>query len=420
MDIGYNLGYQLEYSDNVNRTSDNQVNSWSNVALAGVRVSEGGGALDLLGNVFGTYRVYRVEGVADEVLYNLGLYARWNIVPKTLTWTAEDYVTTTLVNPFLADAPGNRQTMSVLSTGPDVWFRLSATNTLHVAARTARNTFSESDANNDRFSTNVEWLYRLSPATEIILGGARERVEFDNPALYIDYIRTDKTLSLVQKTYRSKLNIGFGVTEVQYENGQDFDGFRRFLTYQNNIGGGSVLTVGLLKELTDAGRAAQAAGAADLQAGTQAALGAALVVTGEVYTDSTWTAAWTRKHPSGQEEVRLFATTRQFEPPAAREESTAGLAISMTRLLGENYSGLVFGSYVGSEFPAVGREDRDTTLGVQIQERLSRSLAVGSGLARYARSSNDPQFAFVEHRFTLFVKFQPPAQRRDAGGANVP
>src|ERR1051325_9526648 len=185
-EITYNASYAAEYSDNVRQTPTDHQEELAHALGAGLLANESNRELDMHAALTATYRDYQRNLFADGTTYGLNGTLVWKPLPEALHWTVQDVYTQGAFNGGQPDTPANRVNANVFSTGPDVFWHISAVQTLELAGRYAQSSFhaTENTAGGTTFdnasrSGNARWFYHSSPVTTFSLSYLAESTTFD-------------------------------------------------------------------------------------------------------------------------------------------------------------------------------------------------------------------------------------------------
>ena len=229
LDIGYNIGYGMEYSDNIyladeNAQGDPAVDPTTQVAeeythgiFAGFQLRENSPALDARLDVNGLYRNYIRDTYPDEVLMGVGANVLWRISPQRFQWVFDDLFTQAPVNSLDPMTPSNRQNTNVLTTGPDYFMRLSPVHTLALSGRYINSYYETSTLNDERYTGNVAWLYSATARTIYSLNYDYLNVNYEVPdpaANRNDYERHDGFVRIDWRTGRNTVTWDLGYTAI--------------------------------------------------------------------------------------------------------------------------------------------------------------------------------------------------------------
>jgi hypothetical protein len=404
LDFTYFLEYRLQYDDNVNRTPDNEVDTWANVGIVGFRMDQGSRELEVRGGASAEYRVYRSDEVTDESVYNADLLGVWHISPRYLKWTVEDYLSHVTVNPLLSESPANRQQENVFSTGPDLYMRPSAVDTLRLGARYGTQSFSEEGVDSTRKTGTASWEHRVSPLTTPSLHYINEQVAYEEGAIDPDFDREDFYLQITTEQGRNLLSADYGVTRIDRVGFPLLKENRWHASWTRDLGAESYFRLSFGDELQDAGRLALASGAD--QAATGVPSGGLDVIVGDVFEERDARAIYFRRRASGADRLHLFHVEREYDQAVANDEISDGASLDIEQTFAEGWTGAFRTGYTLTEFQIDGREDTDWTVSASLGRRLSLTLTTSFVLEHNTRTSTNPAVEFEENVFTFTLRYQ--------------
>lgn len=160
------------------------------------------------------YRDGRFDNTFDSALNGR---LNWVLLPERLSFTVEDDLTLQPVNTFVADVPGNRQQVNVVSLGPTLLFNW--TQTLQGAAELR---YINSDAevteefNSDRVTLALRATKELSATTWLSANVQSQRVEFDSEVVARDYDRTDLFARYLIRQASLDFAVDAGLSRIGY------------------------------------------------------------------------------------------------------------------------------------------------------------------------------------------------------------
>lgn len=408
LDVGYSLGYGLEYTDNALLTQDNKRDEWTNSARAGLSLIHNSPALDARIESNVDYRNYKNNIFGDETLFGLNLFSKWNISPQRFSWTVEDYYTQTVINPTDPNTPNNRQNTNIASTGPDFTMHLSPLNTLDLGARYVRNTYETSDIDNSRAVGNLSWAYQSSPSTRLSLNLNAESVNYDDQAggANSNFTRRDAFAELSNRIARNEFVLDAGSTRIKRENADDVTGALGRLRWRRQISTTSDFAVYASSLLSDAGQRALSQGQAASEGPLQPSFSIP-VVSGDVFREKSVEMVYDYQRSYGSNTFRLFRQKDEYEVSPADEDRRGG-SFDIGYDFSEAMTTAIFASYVRVEnfatFPSFIY--RDKTVGVRLVNHLTQRLSLGLDL-RQNRRDSDPAFTnnYTEHRALLTLTY---------------
>lgn len=395
-DTSLSLGYSLQRSDNIQLAPVNKQEEWINTASVSYGFQEN--SVFLEGGVRGSaeYRDYRHDTYSDESVFGLNANLRWKILPERLTWTVEDFFTQTAVNPLDPATPSNRQDTNVFATGPDYTLKFSPVNSLQLGARYTDTTFETSDLNNTHKTGSIRWFYVASPLTTLIFNYGAEAVEYKNEILNPNFDRQDVFLQITRQQSTNLFLLEAGVTSIQRDRAEDIDGSRERFSWTHQLTPTSTLNLSASTELSDVTRETQAVAATELTTIPGD------IVSSDIFRSKKADIVFTHRRGSGRDVVSLFRHEDDFQISSSDEirrggninvgydftaELTGGLFASSSKV--ENSSVMPIVKY------------KDTNVGLNLSDRLTRTINLGFELNQKKRVSEDQLRTYTENRVML-------------------
>ena len=406
-DLAYGFGYAATHSDNIRNVPSNEQDELIHSYLAGFTYVER--TTDVIARVRAQaeYRDYRDDIFGDESVFDLKSYLLWTISPQRFTWTLEDTYQQVQISSTAADTPGNRANVNVLNTGPDFYLRFNPVHTLALGARAGNVYTGSANADNDRFSGNVRWLYQATSVSTYSLNLQAQDVQYDDSTVNTDFMRQDVFLRADYRPSRSQYVIDLGVSQVNLERGRDLDGTLARLSWFRQLTPESTLGLSAGSEFSDTGTdilAASTAAATGTELPITAVPLSSSVLTSDVYYAKRGETFYNRRGSRLGLNLSANVQDLDFETTAQdRRESRGRLRTDFF------YSGTtsvsLFTGHVRTEYQNFVREDTDRDSGIRFDYFLTRTLRLGLEGRRVDRSSTDPTAEFVENRVLLSLLY---------------
>ena len=405
----YGLGYTAVHSDNITRGSSNERSDWIHSLLAGYAYQEH--TIDLVAHVLAqaTYSHYQKNSFGDETLFDLNSSAVWTISPQRFLWTLEDSYQQGLVDSTGVDTPANRTNVNVLSTGPDVYLRLTPVHTLAFGARAGDVYTGRANADNKRFSGTAAWLYQSSSITTLSLNYQTLDVRYENSTLNSDFTSEDVFFRTDFHPSRSQYILDLGATHINFDRGDDVSGTLARLSWIRQSTPESSFGASVSKEFSNTGANVLAANAAAIPAsGTTGGTGAmsrqASIITGDVYTTKGGNIFYS--HRGSQFGVNFQAEKRKLDfetTPQDRKETTTRLQVSYF-FMGTTTATLLT-EYARAEYINIGLRNTDRNTEIRIDHHLNRTVSLGLEGSHHDRTSTDSLSSYVDNRILLTVLY---------------
>lgn len=406
----YSLGYRAEYSDNVHLVANNEEDELVHVMSAGFQITERKRELDIRAQARASYQYYTNEAFADEASFGLDGAVVWKPAPEAFHFTVQDVYTQVAADPVAADTPANQVNANVFTTGPDIFWRLSAVHTLQVSGRYAWSNFDktentedtiidESESDNVRRNATVRWLYRSSPTATFSVSRAIEAVELDDPLVgnNFDYRRTDTTAGVEKAIGRNNFSLHAGETRIRRVNQPEISGGSGRVAWTREITSEATFSLSASRSLSDI--------TGEILAGAGDVDGVTASISADIYVLRQATATYSRRSGAGAFALSLFRTERIYELAEADNEESQGASMDYTYAFTPVLSASLNARYTETFFPTLLRDDEVYTAGVGVRYRFSRTLSGGLAYTRQSRTSTDAAFEFVENRAVLSLGY---------------
>jgi hypothetical protein len=205
----------VTYSDNLQRSSSDELKGAIADALIGVRVLHASPWLDIDGDVRDLHREFLHRTLASENLPSGYLNLIGNIVPQRLAWTAQDNVGQ--VSSQLLDAldTADRQTINVLSTGPDLLLPLPGRNHLNLNGRYGTSSYSRSNIDSRRYDAGLALSHELLRTASLSLNYVYRRINYKEDRLYPSNTVAVAFLGYSVETFRTYLVAEIGAESLR-------------------------------------------------------------------------------------------------------------------------------------------------------------------------------------------------------------
>jgi hypothetical protein len=141
--------------------------------------------------------------------------AVWTLLPRRFTWVVEDVFRQLQVSITAPDTPANRSDSNSLSTGPDLTFPFSSTNSAVIAGRYGRFDIQNSNTDNRRYTGVARGVHALSPQTKLSLNYEATRVHFEPEAqVFSKVLREDWFGRFENNSVTNNTTIDVGTSRV--------------------------------------------------------------------------------------------------------------------------------------------------------------------------------------------------------------
>lgn len=217
-DLG--AGLALAHNSNITRTPTAPRTEWTETLFAGMGYVEHSADLDALLLAQVERRNFLRSTYQNDTAYFVNGAAVWNIVPRQLTWSAQDFAGESLLNLVAPETPATRTRTNSLSTGPEYAFLVNPVHTPVIGARFARYDI-QGPGGNQRYSVYGRWLYRLSEPEKLSVNYEVTRANFTPPSLFPDFLRRDAFLRYERFFRLDSLIFEAGTTQIRRYDTED-------------------------------------------------------------------------------------------------------------------------------------------------------------------------------------------------------
>lgn len=211
------------YSDNVLRVPVNEIDTTAAVAGVRVRGAKESGRLQyaLSGDV--SYLEYFESTIDGEMLGEAFAEASYDIVPQTFAWNLDGSFRQSRDSLLRPAAPGNRDDILSLATGPTLRARFGDAFEAEFDARYATSTYSERDFDNNTVIGQLVLARPLSERSLVGLGASFADVTYDSNVggQSLDFERTEAFVRFRAEGVRTGLELDAGYAKVEGPSTED-------------------------------------------------------------------------------------------------------------------------------------------------------------------------------------------------------
>ena len=402
--LGAEFGATIEggvgHSDNIARTPDQEIDESLGTVGLDLLYHEETRRLnaDVLADV--SYIDYLDDTFDSEVLGNASANVVLGIAPDRFLWTFDDRFGQIRSNVFAAATPANRENVNVMSTGPDLLFRLGTHNSARLTGRYSRTDFEDTDFDQDSVSGSVSLSHELSGGSSVSLVGETASYEYDATSRNSDYDRHSAYLSYDVTGSRTTLGVDLGYTVVDFGS-EDNNGLLARLDISRRLSSASTLTFAVGTNFSDAGDAfREAQRQSSDRNDTQSTIATADAFRRR-YANLGWTFARNRT------EVNLSAgyTEERYERQTSLDRDVLIASASLRRELGRALDLTLSARLEQEEFES-GFDDDDWRAGAEFSWNVGRRAVIGLRLFHFERTSSDPATEYDENQAWLTVGYR--------------
>lgn len=380
-DISTNASVGLRYTDNAGLTSDNEINETIVTTSVGAAINTGGGPFKFNAKASALYEHYSKDTFADQQVYTLGMTAGWVTFKNRLDWTLEDYFTQQSIDSLSPDVPDNRQDTNVLTFGPNIYFPISARQTITLKPEYRKFTYESQNADNQQSSLNANWGYQLFRNMNLSLNAGIRKVDYDDSVINGNRFRNFSLIASGQRS-RSNYSLSLGATRVDTENGGGQRGFAGSMTWLLNITDTSSIRTNMSSDLTDANN-----GLLNFSRSPEDGDFSNEQISSDVSRNSVIRVAYNKKNERLNSSVWSELRKQKYELTTLdREVQDYGIKFNypLTAILSTGLST----RYSSTKVIDVGRVDDEYSLNVNFNYRLSRKFSVNLDLKYQEKKTN--------------------------------
>lgn len=390
--LDYSMGYDVTYSDNINRVSDDEESEYIHRIGTDFAFEQVGSRLSATATGSLDYEEYANNTRSDRWAPILDAESRLVLRPKSLEWVFIDHARQVSVNSAAADSPNNTQTTNIFLTGPDLTFRMDAINSLVAQVRYGRYYFSNRTDDSDRYLGAFKWL-RAGRTVTSSLNLDFSDVRFDDQNTS-DFKKYDLYAAGEWLDARNITTIAMGATTVDRESGSDVDGFLFRLNLVRALSENTEAGISGHIETTDSGSfiPTTTTSRIDNSAGQ--------IDSGDVV--KTKRAGVTFRHTGLQwsQGFRGYAYQLDYKvDPTSRD--VYGATLDIARLFSATMEATAFFDYSETDWTDLDRDDTDKSASLRITYSARPELRFFAGGGWYKRSSSDDVQRYTESRANI-------------------
>ena len=248
LDAGVTIDLGAEHSDNVQKQADNQQSGIEYSTRINFSVDHAAEKLISQFSYDAERKSYDNQEQDDETTITGSGSLVYEQLEKTLFWTIENTRRNILKDKALADVESNKESRSITTFRPDIFFRLSSVDTIKTSLSYTDIRYQDSDSNNsERLGASVNGSHALSKISNVSLGFSYDDVVFDGDSSDYQYWLTTLSYSAALAKLSYDITAGYNQTQRQ----QDDNGGRYLNANAGYTYSGSQWNLVLKQELTD-------------------------------------------------------------------------------------------------------------------------------------------------------------------------
>ncbi len=357
------VGVGVEYTDNVNLTTDDKIDDLITVGYVGARFfeNEGYAKYDVMTSL--NKQSYAKGSFDDSRYFSLAADVNVEMVEGRFNWILTDYFTQRTINTLDPNTPDNLQDTNVFTFGALMRVPLTSRQMFSLTPMYNQYYYSRSLTNNKQVSLLANWNYQAFRTSAVGLNLSTRTIDYDEQAVADT---TFTTIGLVLNTRRARTNLTaiMGTTKVSRDTGQETSGFSGSLNLLANLSATSTLNMNVSTALTDTSTIV-ASGSLDARE---------IQITTDVVRHRDANVSYFRKNVYFQTLIRAeYSEVEYSESPFDQTARSVDIEMSdypFTRLL----LGGVYARYFHTRRLENNRTDDNYLLGTNLRYRLSRKL----------------------------------------------
>lgn len=339
----------------------------------------------------GAYRIFDTNAFDNSFDGTLAARADWMLLPRRLSFTVEDALTVEPVDIFAVDTPDNRQEVNVFSAGPNLMFQLSEAVRGQAQLRlvdTRAEIASEFDS--QRVILTADASRDLSRASRVSVNVLGERVSFDNPALAVEYDRTEAFARY--ETLRGRLNLALdaGYSGLDYRErgyrGQSEPLLRGEAGWRINPQHGISLAVA--REMSDSAAESLTLVRPGTGIPCEVPVGNS-IVDASVFQERRASFEYQYTGARSHLLAATYAGERDYLQSPQFDQRAEGVRFELLYRASPRLTASAHGSWDSARYRNLDREDRSWRYGGNLTFHWSRRWAARLEAARYERESSD-------------------------------
>jgi hypothetical protein len=244
------LGYTHLKTDNIERIVDGNSGSYDGLSLyLNIEKTTERIAAAAVGSV--EYRAYSEDELEDETLGVLAAFADFALVPERLSWSIRESFAQGATDPFAFEGPGNRESVNVFETGPELTLPLGRRMGISLAGTYSDRRFSESvDLNSELLTRSMGLFRQISPTANLSVSISNSEIEYENT---LDRYEIEAVVAEYSKELASgNASVQVGRNRVVFDT-SDTSGPLYRLQWSRNVTARSRFEVFAGKRITDSG-----------------------------------------------------------------------------------------------------------------------------------------------------------------------
>jgi len=333
--------------------------------------------------------------------------ARMQLLEDRIHWSIEDSFGQTRRDLFTPPSTNNRENINYFATGPDLRFPLGRATDILLWGRYGRVDYEFTPADTTRFSAGTSLERRVANAARVSIDVGTEQIEPDSSTTQSSYERNAAFLRYAVEGSRTTIVLDAGFNEIR-GGGFDDSGAMLHLQFIRSIGSRSRWTLGLGRELTDAGSTLRpVAGQIPSLVVATGSLSQNVLPFERHYVETDWTISGRVTSLS----IRGTWGDENYEQGGTLDRQRVSLGLSLTRQLSARLSGNVGATYERNEFEDPFGENNALNAEAGLTWTLGRRLRAVLSTQYYTYSSDVVPGDVHETRYWLQFRYGAPVTR---------
>jgi hypothetical protein len=401
--IDYTARTGLSYSDNIFRAPSDKEDSLALVAGLELSGSRPTGRLRYQADADVAFNEYLSNGIDSELLGNAALSGSYDFVPERFGWNAGLTYGQLRGDVVRPSAPGNREDILSLTTGPTARLQFSNVAELQLTGNYARQTYSDRPFDNETIGGRASLARRISPRSSVSAGFSFDDVSYvgSNAPSMLDYERKEIFGRVDLQGVRSDVQVEAGRSNITGEL-VDSGGFFMRANLSRRL---TPAVTGFLRAVREYPTSTETYGP-----GFEG---------GEVVEDTALLTSGPRKTTDLQAGLRFGGTRTNASLTASRREEASlvenvgkrklnGVHGEVSRALTPRANGSFYVSLSDEEFTAFAGSAEETTIGMRLGINSGRTLGFEARVEYRDRGSGGVYPGYSEFSGGVFLTYRDP------------
>lgn len=394
--VGYQVGAAASYSDNVTRAADDGIEEIVSNLNASALWSNDSPRLSAEAFAQLSYLQYYEETFDDEVIPRADVNINWNIAPARLSWVMQDRFGQIASDPFAAFTPDNIENTNVVSIGPDLMFGSDPSQLLTLSVRGEDQYYEVQPIDNQRITSALELLRRLSQTQTLSLNISGEDVRFDDESFGTDYRLYEAYLTFERSLDDFSFAIDAGGTQVEIED-ESVNGLLTRLSASRAFDSGWLIQFGGEYSYTDSGSRFLLGRQESSVGPGQTVDDDNIVAAGSPLRLRQISAGATHQTARQEFSLEMYWENERFELENELDQVEFGGILTYEFLPSQLNSFRLAVGYKTVEFDAANRDDDHLEIELRYRRNMTKNLSLDFRVARAKRTSTNLDSEYEEN-----------------------